>query len=180
MGERRVYTAEQYRHGAMGSFGKADGMLLSQRDFPDTFDERDKLMSADHDRCFSWDHEHTDLAFKTHTKGGPPGGFEQWAQGASAEAAFAFLKDVLKAKAPFEDLPDAGWTGYRLLGTVNRSNGYPVWSFQLFAKHPETKTAVYTGPGAPNVHQLKKRMMIGMMGPYGSDPFSRWQDFEVE
>jgi hypothetical protein len=42
-----------------------------------------------------------------------------------------------------------------LLGSVNHGSGYPVWSLQLFAKHPDSKTVVYTGEKAPNVRSSK-------------------------
>lgn len=43
------------------------------------------------------------------------------------------------------------WSGYRVLGTVNRGNGYPVWTLEIFAKGPDSDTEVYTGQVAPNV-----------------------------
>ena len=43
------------------------------------------------------------------------------------------------------------WSGFRVLGTVNPSNGYVVWSLGLFAKRRGSKTKVYSGERAPNV-----------------------------
>jgi hypothetical protein len=56
-----------------------------------------------------------------------------------------FLVDVLKAD------KSVTWTGYRVLGTVNRSNGHPVWTLEIFAKDLKSDTEVYTGQDAPNV-----------------------------
>lgn len=136
--------AETYVFGKLGSFGNAEYMLLRQFRFPYEYEVRERFLSADHDRCFMWDREHARRCFKEHTGMGE-GGFEHWVHAASNEAIMKFLKDVLKADA------SVTWTGYRILGTVNRSNGYPVWTLQLFAKCPKSKTKVYTGHVAPNV-----------------------------
>lgn len=143
-----VLIAEPYRHGAMGSLGNARYMLIRQFRFPFKYSESDKIMSADHDRCFMWDREHAKRCFKEHTGRGELT-FEYWAQSAKDEAIFAFLKDILKADSNIE------WTGYRIMGTVNCSSGYPVWSLELFAKHPKSRTKVYTGEPAPNVRHDK-------------------------
>lgn len=145
----RVYTAQSYMSGEMGSFGKAAHMLLRQHQFPDTYDERDVILSADHDRCLMWDRNHARESFTRHLKTGELG-IGDWAIRASEEEVMAFLKDILKAE---EQYPGAVWTGFRVLGTVNRSNGYPVFNLELFAKHAESKTKVYSGPDAPNVER---------------------------
>lgn len=141
---RRVLTAEPYRSGELGSFGKASSMLIRQFQFPDTYHESDRFVSADDDRLRGWDYKHTRRAFSEHTGCGELA-LERWVNGATDAQILAFLCDVLKAAA------DAEWTGYRILGTVNRSSGYVVWSLQLFAKHPESATQVYSGRNAPNV-----------------------------
>ncbi len=134
-----VYLAEPYRPSDLGSFGKASCMLLRQYQFPHFYTDQDKHLSADHDRCLMWDRDHTSRCFDKYVSGRTNNGFEGWARTAREEDIMAFLKDVLKAD------PSVVWTGFRLLGTVNRSNGYPVWSFELFAKHPESDIEVYTG-----------------------------------
>lgn len=119
-------------------------MLLRQHKFPDTYDERDKLVSADHDRIQSWDWDHAKRCWQKHLGTGPLA-IGDWAKTASVERIMEFVKDALKLDSSVK------WTGFRILGTVNRSNGYPVFSIQAFAKHPESKTKVYSGARAPNV-----------------------------
>lgn len=70
---RKVYPAQPFSHGALGSFGKGSYVLLRQHQFPDTYDERDKLQHADHDRLLSWDREHASACIKRHTGTGPMG-----------------------------------------------------------------------------------------------------------
>jgi hypothetical protein len=119
-------------------------MLLKQYQFPHTYDPRDKLAAADSDRCFQSDYDHARRCFQQHTGTGEMG-LEYWLKSANDEQVIAFLKDILKADASIE------WTGYRILGSVHRGNGYAVWTLELFAKHPESSTEVYTGAEAPNV-----------------------------
>ncbi len=136
--------ANPYTPDNMGSFGKADSMFLRQFKFPNTYTEKDILATADHDRCFMWDHDHARRCFDEHTGNGELA-FETWVQRATNEAVMRFLIDILKAKLSI------AWTGYRILGTVHRGNGFPVWTLQLFAKHPDSQIKVYSGPNAPNV-----------------------------
>ncbi len=152
----KVYTAQPYSFGEMGSFGKAEYMLLRQHQFPDTYDDRDILITADHDRCFMWDHDHARKCCTRHLKTGEMA-IGDWVMRSSEEKVTAFLKDILKAD---EQYPGVVWTGFLVLGTVNRSNGYPVFSLALFAKHPESETEVYSGPDAPNVAR-SSRSVIG-------------------
>jgi hypothetical protein len=147
--KHRVYPATPYEYGQLGSLGNAAYMLLRQFQFPDTFSGKDKLASADHDRCMQWDHNHASRCFKEHTGTGELG-LEGWLQRATDEQVIQFLVDILKAES------NVVWTGYRIMGSVHRGNGYPVWSLSLFAKHPESDTVVYTGANAPNV-QPKRR-----------------------
>lgn len=143
----RVYVAEPYRYGALGSLGDAQYMLIRQYRFPLNYTESDKYMSADSDRCFQRNYDHARQCFQKYTKTGE-GGLESWVRGASDEEIINFLKDILKADSAIQ------WTGYRILGTVRRDNGYVVWSFQLFANISGIK--VYTGPAAPNVKKMKQ------------------------
>lgn len=57
----------------------------------------------------------------------------------------SFVKDILKAD------PEVDWTGFRITGTVNRSSGYTVFTIEVFAKHPDSSTKVYSNSTAPNV-----------------------------
>jgi hypothetical protein len=156
--QRQVLTATPYRPGQMGSFGKAEYMLIRQFKFPDTYDEADTLVNADSDRLSSWDYKHTNAAFDRRNalpqNQGKVMYLEAWAQRAPTAEIIEFLADLLKAE---ENHPGVKWTGFRTLGTVNRSNGYPVWTYELFGKGKGTKTKVYSGGNpwqTPNVHRL--------------------------
>lgn len=128
-----VYPAESYRFGAMSSLGNASYMLIRQHDFPAAYNpEMDTMIGWDHDRIMSHDYEHARRCFDQHLKTGELS-LESWALQASPAEIIAFLQDILKADTK------VAWTGFRILGTVNRSNGFPVWTFQLFAKHPESE-----------------------------------------
>lgn len=139
-----VYPAEQRRSGAMGSLGNASCMYLRQFKFPHTYDAREKKMQTDHDHLMQCDHERTHECFKRHTGTGELA-LQGWLDKAKDEQVLAFLVDVLQADT------SVAWTGYRVMGTVHRGNGFPVYTLELFAKHPESDTVVYTGPNAPNI-----------------------------
>jgi len=144
-----VSTATPYQHRELGSFGKASNMLLRQFQFPfRTYEENERLLSAESDRCFMWDYDNTRRCFTQHTGTGELG-LESWVTKATTEQVMAFLKDILKV-----GQQDVVWTGFRVCGTVNRSNGYPVWSFSLFAKDPRSKTIVYSSPIVPKERQV--------------------------
>jgi len=149
----RVFTAAPYVYGQMGSLGRAAYMLIRQFQFPDTYDDRDIHISADHDRCFQWDRVHAQQCCARHLKTGELG-IEGWVGRASEEQVIAFLKDILKTE---ERFPDAVWTGFRVLGSVHQGNGFPVFTLELFAKHAESDTQVYTGAVAPNVNHSRSR-----------------------
>jgi hypothetical protein len=151
----RVYIANPYRPRALGSLGDGAYLLIRQFNFPLEYSDQDKHVQADHDRCFMWDYKHASRCFKQHTGTGDLG-FEQWVDSAKDEQVIAFLADILKATA------SVVWTGYRIMGTVNRSNGYPVWTLELFAKGPMSDTKTYTGPNAPNVRPLSRRLIAGI------------------
>lgn len=142
--KQTVYPAEPKRYNAMGSFGKASYMLIRQHQFPHTYSQQDEIISADSDRCFQWDHDHARRCFNQHTGGGQLD-LQRWVEDATPEEVIAFLADLLKAG------PASRWSGFRVLGTVNRGNGYAVWTLQLFRKHPESTTEVFTGESAPNI-----------------------------
>ena len=142
---RQVRKArERYRPGALGSSSRTSYMLIKQYQFPDTYDEHlDKYCQADHDRIFQADHVHASKCFEKHTGNGECY-FEDWARSATNEQIMTFLVEVLK-----ED-HKISWTGYRILGSVHLDNGFTVFTLEIFAKHPETATPVYTYEDAPN------------------------------
>ena len=152
---RQVMQAQAYRYGAMGSLGDASYMLIRQVNFPAEYDPAvDEFMTADDDRLLSWDYDHTRACFKKYTGSGELR-FGEWAQGASEEDLMECIKALLKA----DRLID--WTGCRVLGTVHRGNGYPVWTLQLFANKSGVK--VYSGPFAPNVEKSDDDICFGWL-----------------
>lgn len=174
MANNRVYQASPYNPGEMGSLGRASYMLLRQFQFPDEYDsDFDKLITADHDRCMSWDYEHARRCFNEYTGTGELG-LEGWLGRQADEKIMAFLKDILKADASVK------WTGYRIMGSVHRGNGYPVWTLELFAKHPDSDTKVYTDSQAPNVcGYIKPQKISAKNGKHGewSREGQRMSDF---
>lgn len=145
MKKLRVYQAEPYRSGAMGSLGNAAYMLLRQHQFPDTYDERDRLIGADQDRIIQRDYEKSHEIITRHIGSGEIH-IEQWVREQFPEKVIAFFAELL---------PDGGdakqWAGFRLMGSVHRGNGHPVYTLELFAKHSDSDTEVYDGMSAPNV-----------------------------
>lgn len=143
----RVDLAEPYRQLQMGSLlGRADGMLLCQYNFPLEYDsDKDKLSSAWLDRMKQWDAEHVKRVFEKYNLGNR--GIEKFLTNTKSETILDFILELQKEKV-------GDWTGYRVMETIG-ANGYPYYVFQLFSKHPETKTKVYSGQQAPNVKTLE-------------------------
>lgn len=159
---RETLMAEPYRHGALHSFGTAQYMLMCQHDFPHTYEDREQMLSADSDRLFSWDYAHSSAVHQKYRDVMGDQSLESWLNSNKVNEIMAFIKELLKADSTIE------WTGFRVLGTVNRSNGYTVWSYQLFAKDPKSKTKVYSGYLAPNVKRCNETLdMDGMGEIYG-------------
>ena len=159
--DTQVHQAEPYRIGAMGSLGNAKYMLICQHNFPNFYVRNmDEIKQIDHDRAMQHYPDYTDRCFKEHTSRGALD-FEHWVVNATNEQVFAFLKDILKADTKKE------WTGYRILGTVTQ-RGFPVWTLQLFAKHPDTDTVEYSDYYAPNIKRGSSDQddSISIMGPH--------------
>lgn len=134
-----VYKAEPYRSRAMGSLGNASCMLLRQFNFPDTCSiSLDKILTGDSDRL-----NRVQEYLKEHI-GQTKQISEFWFRNSDDEAIMELLIDLLEADTK------VAWTGYRVMGSVG-VNGHDIWTFQLFAKHPQSDTVVYTGDVAPNV-----------------------------
>lgn len=141
----RVLLAAYPGSQELGSRGNASLMLVRQIDFPDTYLGRERLTGADHDRTqdalgLSRSHE----IFERHTGGGELG-LRGWVMSATKEQLIAFIAEHLGTDARMR------WTGCRLLGTTNRSNGHTVWTLELFRKSCSSKTLVYSTANAPNV-----------------------------
>tara|TARA_B100000614_G_scaffold262909_1_gene300653 strand:+ start:163138 stop:163686 length:549 start_codon:yes stop_codon:yes gene_type:complete len=139
--------------GDMGSLGRASNKLFCQRDFPLFYCEQeyvegapedldyDRMIQADSDRISGWDYEHARrVSEKFFGRGGYSG---HDIMGLSEPKRIEFLREILKAD---EHYPDREWTGYRVTGTVNVSNGFPIYSLWLFSKGRKTETEV----NAPN------------------------------
>mgnify|MGYP000718113579 FL=1 len=144
-----VYRAEAYRDGAIDSHGDASCMLIRQYQFPNAFEPTlDIMISQNHDRIMQQDCDRGIRCFEQHT-GTSELGFKNWVMRVESSKVITFLIDMLKA-----DISTT-WTGFRVLGTVNRSTSYPVWYLQLFAKHPNSETIVYNTENAPKFPQGK-------------------------
>lgn len=143
-----VTLGVRYQHGRLGSFGCDTQMLIRQARFPNEYDDDlDQLVNHASHLCFLEDFDHANRCFKQHT-GMIERQLEHWLRKANDEQAMDFIKDLLKAD------PAIVWTGYRVLGSVmrpSRRHSYVTWTLELFAKHPDTDTEVYSGQFAPNV-----------------------------
>ncbi len=155
----QVLIAERYNPTELGSLGHATYMLICQNKFPLDYEVTDHKTSADHDRLLMWDYEHFRMTCKEYLGTGELG-IPAWAQSQHPEKVLEFIKAAMKAD------PKIKWTGHRILGTVNRSNGYPVYSLELFAKGKGSKTKVYTGENAPNVKGYGKTRVYHNYGGY--------------
>jgi hypothetical protein len=144
-----VMKANPWEQHRFHSLGDAAYMLLGQHNFPLKYDcSKDKVHDADSDRCFMWDFEHASRCFKELTGGGEMA-FDIFVRNSPPEKVMAFIKAILKAD------PKVKWTGWRVLGTINRATGYTVWSLSLFANYSGTK--VYSSSFAPNVNGFEQR-----------------------
>lgn len=149
MRQPQVRKAEPYDPSETGSLGKASMMLFRQYRFPDTYDRLDALYTVDHDIVMKYSYEHDEMCFKKHLHTGEMG-LMDWFLKASDTGIMAFIKEYTDVEKHIE------WSGYRVTMTVHRGNGAPVWTLELFAKHPDSDTAIYTGPTAPNVGRPRK------------------------
>lgn len=130
----QVLKANPYCSNTLGSLGNAENMLLRQYKFPDEYDiDEDILISAYHDRCFQWDHNHATKACKKAFNNGELR-IESWVESANPKDVMDFLIDILKVDTNIK------WTGCRVLGTVHRSNGYPIFTLELFCNKSNTET----------------------------------------
>ena len=148
---RQVRQAEPFRYGAMGSLGNASGMIIRQYNFPWEYQEDELLQSSDHDRIISWQPdrwEQTIRKFKPKNKG-----YTEWFQQEKPRKLLDFLAEIMK----FDSNENVKWTGFRILGTVHRSNGNPIYTFQLFARKKGSTTEVYSGlHRAPNIQDTEE------------------------
>lgn len=147
----RVDLAEPQRFWALSSTGDASGMLCGQYQFPYEYTDEDMFLSNDHDRLISWDADHFRQCMEKHGIKGEAG-FSNPSL-ITPEKMLDFLKDIFQVEKKY---PEVKWTGWRILGTVNRSNGFPVFSLQLFANNSEVE--VYSNGNAPNVKGYEEKI----------------------
>jgi hypothetical protein len=143
--EKRVVLAEAYRHSALGPQGNANYMLLRQYQFPWELADSEKLLTLDSDQIEEADADHVKKCFKE--LGVTPRTLECWlrkcAQEKDEAKIFIFLKKIMKAD------ESIAWTGWRIMGSV--LGGHCIFTWQLFAKDPQSDTKVYTGDNTRNV-----------------------------
>jgi hypothetical protein len=137
-----VDKAQPYNCTAMGTFGNASGMLIKQFKFPLTFEsEKDKINVAFLDRIEGWRMEEAQNCLKKYGLAGH--GIHFTIREMSDQKVFDFVCEIMQVER-------SSYTGFRILGGVQNS-GHPWFCFQLFAKHPDTDTQVFSGDDAPNV-----------------------------
>lgn len=148
---KQVFTARASRRNDLGTVLDDERRLLRQFQFPHVFDDREGYLAVEHDRLLRLDPDHVLQCFKVHTNRVELI-FHRWLEmeSTSDEKVLAFLVEVMKADHA------SSWTGYRIMGAMCR-NDFPIWSFEIFAKDPESGTLVYTGHDAPNVDRRKPR-----------------------
>ena len=112
--------------GTLGSLGNAKNRLIRQVKFPDTYDERDSIIGWDHDRIQMNDWDHFRRVCQEHLGKPGHGSLSSWPKHVPVTKLMAFCADALKAgdEATFEDGTTGPWTGCRIMGTVDRSNGH--------------------------------------------------------
>ncbi len=133
---KRVFTARPYKIGEMWCRGNARYMIIRQYNYPDTYDDDEKVYTVDSDRKSNFN----EICKKHNTSEMQ---FDQFLEGPD-HAILAFIIDLLEID------QNITWTGYRVMGTVGE-NGHNIWSFGIFAKNPSSTTAVYSERIAPNV-----------------------------
>jgi len=142
MNEFFVNMAEPYKPNNMGSSGKAKFMLIAQNNFPLSYDgDKDKIISAYLDRIQGYDKLHISDCFKKFNFN--ERSFESYFKEKSPKVVLSFICELLHQDCNI-------YTGYRITGMVG-GNSYPYYLFELFSKHPETDTEVYSGHNAPNI-----------------------------
>lgn len=139
-------------HGDESSLGNASGKLVGQFKFPYEYREDETLLTVDHDRImFEWDWQG---ACKRHIPNGVS--LTTWIRRrAKPEDVLAFLCDLFDTASSD---PDTTFTGWRVLITINRSNGFPVYTMQLFARKNRGGTKVFTGPLGDNIDAKPNEM----------------------
>lgn len=146
-----------YVSSSLGTFGTGRAMLIQQYQFPYEYDERDIHEGWRTDQLEAKRHsdalirhlripadEVPRCAMVDHTNFGMY--FEQWARrSGDPDGMLAALVEIVHANRRVK------WTGFRVSGMVY--GGRAMFTLELFAKHSESETAVYSDEDAPNVGQ---------------------------
>lgn len=139
--------------GDMGSLGRAAYKLLRQHNFPHKYNpDIDILTGWDHDRIMDnmGCGKYYDIVMKYHPSN--RGDLAEAVRGSSPDKVIEMFKELLD---PYDkENQNVEWTGFRLMGTVNRSNGYPVYTIELFCNR--SGVTVYSEPFAPNVKEFSE------------------------
>lgn len=147
--ERIVDMAEPYDAFKMGSDGSASCMYIRQSKFPHMYNtaEGDKTFTEYDDSLLRGDYAYNKSVMEEyyprmkHDK-------TDWFRKEKISILMEFCEKILKADASIR------WTGFRILGGVNKGNGYPYHIYQLFSKGENSTTKVYSGENAPNVQKV--------------------------
>lgn len=146
-----------YVPGSLGTFGTGRAMLIQQYQFPHEFDERDVHEGWRTDQFENKRDSEVLIRYLRIPADEVPRGamvdhpnfgmyFEQWARrSGDPDGILASLIEPVRANKRVK------WTGFRISGMVY--GGRAMFTLELFAKHPESKTVVYSDEEAPNVGQ---------------------------
>ncbi len=145
--KKRVQLAVPYRPGEIDEEGKVSHyMLLRQYQFPDTYNENEKLYSWDTLSALFNDYDSAQQCFEKHKPKGPRLG--DWMRTAENDKVLAFLKEFFF---PSWTNNSTAWSGYRVLGPVKAEGIEEFYFVELFMRDPEGSTILYDDHNAPNV-----------------------------
>ena len=142
---KTVQSAEKHDMSRRGSTGNASYMLICQYQFPHTYADNDILIHIDDDHLENHDRKRFEDCLEKWIGCRGSGGLGDAIREMSPQEALAFLVELL------DEDPEVQYTGYRVLVTTHRAQGYPVWSLEIFSKHPDSRTQVYDTENAPHL-----------------------------
>lgn len=142
---KEVSPANPFKENSLGSSGTASNMLVRQYQFPNRYEDNEKMEAEYSDYLWRRDEDYTRNCVEKHAGMPGEGILYNWIPKARDMQILNFIIDVLKSD------KNVQYTGYRILATVDQSRGHVVWYFQLFAKDPNSTTKVYSELKAPNV-----------------------------
>lgn len=144
-----VFLANHDYPGALGSLGTGSYILITQYNFPHKYSgDKDTLITQDHDHINNNDRDMLQRECNE-AYGSGELGIGQFARDANPQKVLRFLKTVLKADKVIS------WTGFRVMQTTHKGNGFPVFTLELFSN--ESECDVYTGLSGPNINKPSKQ-----------------------